>query len=88
MITHTRKNSGTCSRSTTVTLNDDGTSHSIEVVGGCNGNLKGVSSLLVGMDAADAIRRMRGTTCGPRSTSCPDQISLALEEALEKLKRS
>ncbi len=88
MITHTRKNSGTCSRSTTVTLNDDGTIHSIEVVGGCNGNLKGVSSLLVGMDAADAICRMRGTTCGPRPTSCPDQISLALEEALEKLKRS
>ena len=49
---------------------------------------KGISSLLVGMDAADAIRRMRGTTCGPRPTSCPDQISLALEEALEKLKRS
>ena len=82
MITHTRKNSGTCSRSTTVTLNDDGTIHSIEVVGGCNGNLKGICSLLKGMKAQDAIGRMRGTTCGNRPTSCPDQIAQALEEAL------
>ena len=81
-------NVGTCSKQTNIVLNDDHTIESIEVVGGCNGNLKGVSSLLVGMDAADAIRRMRGTTCGLRPTSCPDQISLALEEALEKLKRS
>ena len=85
MTTITRKNSGTCSRSTTVTLNDDGTIHSIEVVGGCNGNLKGISSLLVGMDAANAIRRMRGTTCGPRPTSCPDQIAQALKGALRQL---
>ncbi|WP_394959011.1 TIGR03905 family TSCPD domain-containing protein [Candidatus Allofournierella merdavium] len=88
MITHTRKNSGTCSRSTTVTLNDDGTIQKIEVTGGCNGNLKGVSSLLVGMDATDAIRRMKGTTCGPRSTSCPDQIAQALQETLDLQKRS
>ena len=88
MITHTRKNSGTCSRSTNVTLNDDGTIQKIEVTGGCNGNLKGVSSLLVGMDAADAIRRMKGTTCGPRSTSCPDQIAQALQETLDLQKRS
>ena len=85
MITHTRKNSGTCSRSTTVTLNDDGTIHSIEVVGGCNGNLKGICQLLAGMKAEDAIARMAGTTCGSKPTSCPDQISKALQEALERL---
>ena len=83
-MTYTRKNKGVCSLSTEVTLTDDGVIESVTVVGGCNGNLKGVSSLLVGMDAADAIRRMRGTTCGPRPTSCPDQIALALEEALAK----
>ncbi|EJW95570.1 hypothetical protein EVA_16324, partial [gut metagenome] len=69
MITYTRKNSGTCSRSTTVNLNDDGIIQGIEVVGGCNGNLKGISSLVVGMKAEDAIARMSGITCGPRKTS-------------------
>lgn len=85
MITYTRKNSGTCSRSTTVNLNDDGTIQSIEVVGGCNGNLKGISSLVIGMKAEDAIERMSGITCGPRKTSCPDQISEALREALDQM---
>lgn len=82
MTTHTRKNSGTCSHSTTVVLTDQGKIESIQVQGGCNGNLKGISQLLAGMDAADAVRRMRGTTCGLRRTSCPDQIALALTEAL------
>ena len=82
MTTYSRKNHGTCSRSTTVNLNDDGTIHSIEVVGGCNGNLKGISQLVVGMHAKEAIRRMEGLTCGPRATSCPDQIAQALKEAL------
>lgn len=80
-----RKNQGTCSVLTRVDLADDHTIRKVEVMGGCNGNLKGISQLLVGMKAEDAIQRMRGTTCGPRSTSCPDQISRALEEALTHL---
>lgn len=75
-------NKGTCSKQTNFVLNDDHTIASIEVVGGCNGNLKGICSLLKGMKAQDAIGRMRGTTCGNRPTSCPDQIAQALEEAL------
>lgn len=82
MTTYSRKNHGTCSRSTTVTLAEDGTIQQLEVVGGCNGNLNGISKLLVGMPAAEAIRRMAGTTCGLRPTSCPDQIAKALKEAL------
>lgn len=82
MTSYTRKNRGTCSRSTTVTLADDGTIQEIAVQGGCNGNLKGICMLLQGMPAADAIARMEGTTCGFRSTSCPDQIAHALKEAL------
>ena len=82
MTTYTRKNKGTCSQSTTVTLADDGTIQELNVQGGCNGNLKGICSLLKGMKAQDAIGRMRGTTCGSRPTSCPDQIAQALEEAL------
>ena len=84
-MTYERRNKGTCSVMTKVELNPDHTIESVEVLGGCNGNLKGISQLLVGMKAEDAIARMKGTTCGFRPTSCPDQIALALEEALTKL---
>ena len=75
-------NKGTCSKETHIVLNDDHTIESIEVIGGCNGNLKGISRLLKGMKAEDAIARMEGTTCGPRPTSCPDQIAQNLKRAL------
>ena len=55
----------------------------IEIYGGCNGNLSGIKRLIVGRKAEEVISLLRGTTCGPRPTSCPDQISLALEKALE-----
>ena len=80
-----RKNKGTCSVLTRVDLAEDHTIRKVEVLGGCNGNLKGICQLLQGMKAEDAIQRMKGTTCGPRPTSCPDQISRALEEALTHL---
>ena len=78
-------NVGTCSKQTNIVLNDDHTIESIEVVGGCNGNLKGISRLLKGMKAEDAIARMEGTTCGPRPTSCPDQIAKNLKKALAEM---
>lgn len=80
-----RKNKGTCSVLTRVDLAEDHTIRKVEVMGGCNGNLKGICQLLQGMKAEDAIQRMKGTTCGPRPTSCPYQISHALEEALAQL---
>ena len=84
-MTYTHRNKGTCSVMTRVELNDDHTIESIEVIGGCNGNLKGISRLLKGMKAEDAIARMEGTTCGPRPTSCPDQIAQNLKRALAEL---
>ena len=78
-------NKGTCSKQTNFVLNDDHTISSIEVVGGCNGNLKGICQLLTGMKAEDAIARMDGTLCGFRSTSCPDQIAKNLKKALEEM---
>ena len=78
-------NKGTCSKQTNFVLNDDHTIASIEVIGGCNGNLKGICQLLTGMKAEDAIERMEGTTCGPRPTSCPDQIAKNLKKALEEM---
>ena len=50
------------------------------VIGGCNGNLKGICALLKGMTVADAIARMEGITCGPKATSCPDQLAQALKQ--------
>ena len=81
-MTYQRKNRGVCSLSTTVTLSEDGTIENVEVLGGCNGNLKGICSLLKGMKAQAAIGRMRGPTCGSRPPSCPAQIAPALEAAL------
>lgn len=78
-------NVGTCSKLTKIVLNEDHTIESVEVVGGCNGNLKGICQLLTGMKAEDAIARLDGTLCGFRSTSCPDQIAKNLKKALAEM---
>ena len=70
-MTYTYNNKGTCSVRTVVELNDDHTIKSVQVLGGCDGNLKGIAKLLPGMKAEDAIARMEGTTCGRKPTSCP-----------------
>lgn len=62
----------------------DGVIDSVKFTGGCNGNLQGISRLVVGMDAQEAIRRMRGIQCGFKPTSCPDQLATALEQALQQ----
>jgi len=74
-------NKGTCSKQTNFVLNDDHTIASIEVIGGCNGNLKGICQLLTGMKAEDAIARLDGR----KPTSCPDQIAKNLKKALEQM---
>ena len=84
-MTYTFQPRGVCSRAMTVEVDDQGVIRDLQVVGGCNGNLKGISRLLKGMKAEDAIARMEGTTCGPRPTSCPDQIAKNLKKALAEL---
>ena len=81
-MTYTRKNKGVCSLSTEVTLDENGVIEDVVVMGGCNGNLKGVCTLLKGLTADQAISKLKGITCGHKATSCPDQIALALEEAM------
>ena len=81
----TYNNKGTCSVRTVVELNDDHTIKSVQILGGCDGNLKGIANLLPGMKAEDAIARMEGTTCGRKPTSCPDQIAQALKGALAEM---
>ena len=73
----TYKPRGVCSRLMEIEI-EDGKIASVQVTGGCDGNLKGISRLLVGMEVDEAIRRMEGIRCGFKSTSCPDQLSIAL----------
>ena len=76
---HTNK--GTCSRSILFDI-EDGKLKNVQYIGGCNGNLKGIGSLVEGMDVQEAISRLEGITCGPKATSCPDQLAKALKKAL------
>lgn len=74
---------GVCSQLIQVELDGD-TIKSVQFVGGCHGNLQGISKLVEGMDVNDAISRLEGITCGFKSTSCPDQLSRALKQAVGK----
>lgn len=54
----------------------------VQFTGGCNGNTQGVSRLVEGMHAADAVAKLKGIRCGFKPTSCPDQLALAIEQAI------
>lgn len=75
------KTQGTCSNSILFEI-DDNKVHNVQFVGGCSGNTQGVARLIEGMDVNDAISRIEGIHCGPRPTSCPDQLATALKKAL------
>ena len=83
-MTYTIQPHGVCSRSMTVETDDQGVTQKRERVGGCDRNLKGISALVVGMKAEEAVRRLRGIDCKGRGTSCPDQLAQGLENALAK----
>lgn len=72
---------GTCSRQIDVDL-DGHTIKSVQFYGGCPGNLAAISKIVVGMQAEDVIRIWEGNTCGGRPTSCADQLTKALKQAL------
>ena len=74
---------GVCSRMIKLELDGD-TIRSVEFVGGCSGNTQGVARLVEGMKIDDAIARIEGIKCGPRPTSCPDQLAQALRQATGK----
>lgn len=82
-MTYTYRPKGTCSQRMTVEL-DGNIIKDVKILGGCNGNLQGISNLVKGMDANEAIRRMKGVKCGFKNTSCPDQLAIALEEAMKQ----
>ena len=82
-MTYTYIPRGVCARQMKIELDGNVIKH-VEIVGGCSGNLQGISSLVVGMTVEHAVERMQGIRCGFKSTSCPDQLSIALTEALKK----
>ena len=73
------KTQGVCSSFIDIEMNGN-VIESVKFTGGCNGNLQGISALVKGMTAQDAINRLRGIRCGFKTTSCPDQLARALEE--------
>ncbi len=82
-MTYTYQPKGVCSRQMTFDI-EDGVIRSVDIVGGCSGNLQGISRLVEGMKVEDAIEKMRGIKCGFKPTSCPDQLAIALSEAAQK----
>ena len=78
-MNYTYKTKGTCS--TQIELELEGhVVHNVKFTGGCNGNLKGISALVVGMKIEDVISRLSGIKCGFKNTSCPDQFAKALSQ--------
>ncbi len=72
------KTNGVCSRTITADI-EDGKVYNVRFDGGCNGNTKGISALVEGMEIEDVITRLEGIKCGFKGTSCPDQLAKALK---------
>lgn len=73
------KPQGTCSKEMDFVISDDNKIESLNVIGGCNGNLKGIAALVKGQDIDEVINRLEGIQCGFKPTSCPDQIAQGLK---------
>ncbi len=73
---------GVCSTEMIFDIDENDIIQDLKVIGGCNGNLKGIGKLIKGMKVQEVIEKLSGVTCGLKNTSCPDQISKALEKYL------
>ena len=79
-ITYSPK--GVCSRQMNVEIDDNGIITKVQIIGGCAGNTQGVSRLVEGMNAAEAVKKIEGIRCGFKSTSCPNELAKAIMECL------
>ncbi len=75
---------GVCTRLITVELDDDNVITDLSFLGGCSGNTQGLAALAIGQKAEDVIPKLEGIRCGFKSTSCPAQLALALQQAITK----
>ncbi len=82
MTHYTYRCQGTCAQVIELDLDEEKKLHNVVFYGGCDGNHKGIVRLVEGQDAKTVADTLAGTTCGPRSTSCPDQLSRAIRAAL------
>ena len=80
----TYKTVGTCSKEINFDI-EDNKIHNVSFIGGCNGNLKAVSSLVEGQDIDTVLKRLKGITCNSKQTSCGDQLATALQEVKNEL---
>ena len=78
----TYKTQGVCSRQIDIDV-ENGVIVDAKFTGGCSGNTQGVAALVVGMTLEEAVKRLRGIKCGFKTTSCPDQLAVALEQHIE-----
>ena len=76
------KTKGTCSQRILFEI-EDGIIRNVQFIGGCNGNLQGISKLVEGMKAEDVVEKIQGIHCGIKPTSCPDQLATAIKEAMK-----
>ncbi len=77
------KPNGVCCREMVFELDDNNVIVDVDFIGGCPGNLIGIKQLVLGQQADDVANRLQNITCGVKSTSCPDQLSKALREAIQ-----
>ena len=76
---------GTCAQAIEFEIDDNHIIQSVNFVGGCSGNTQGISMLVRGQKAEEVIERLHGLRCGMKGTSCPDQLSQALAEAVRRI---
>ena len=79
---HTYATSGVCARQITFEIDEQGKLHNVSFLGGCPGNLKAISKLVEGKDANEVALVLKGNQCGPRPSSCADQLAKAIMEVL------
>lgn len=81
---YTYKPRGVCSRQIDIEVDEEGIIRQVKFLGGCDGNLQGISLLVVGQKAADVAARLEGIRCGFKPTSCPDQLATALKTIIKE----
>lgn len=76
------KTNGVCCRQITLEVDENNIIQDVDFQGGCNGNLSGIGKLVIGQNAKEVAEKLKGTICGSKDTSCPDQLSKAIIESL------
>ncbi len=82
---YTRRHKGVCSRASYVEIDENGIIKAAKIIGGCDGNTRGLAQIVEGLPATFVIEKWRGTPCMFKPTSCPDQFAITIQEALAKM---